>query len=335
MKLPILSAIFAITAAARFSHAAEAPAPLPPVPSERQMTWHTMEQYAFIHFGLNTYTGRNWGYGDEDPKLFDPKEFDADKIVAALKAGGLKGVILTAKHHDGFCLWPTKTTEHNITKTPFRNGKGDVVREIGDACRRAGLKFGIYVSPWDRNNAEYARPGYVKVYHEQIRELLTGYGELFEVWFDGANGGDGWYGGTKEKRSIDSKTYYEWDKVIAMIRKEQPNAAIFGTTAGDIRWVGNEKGYAAKESRPTLLQKNKFGVENKESLISGDKEGDTWCPAECDVSIRPEWFWIEAENTRVRTPRNLLELYFRSVGHGGSFLLNVPPDTRGVVNESD
>lgn len=315
--------------------AAPEPKPYGAVPSPRQLAWQEMETYAFIHFGLNAWTNREWGYGDEDPAKFNPTDFDADRIVAALKAGGMMGVILTAKHHDGFCLWPTKTTPHNISKSPFRGGKGDLVREIGEACRKAGLKFGIYVSPWDRNNPEYARAGYVDVYHGQIRELLTNYGPLFEVWFDGANGGDGWYGGTKEKRKIDSRTYYQWEKIIAMIRQYQPAATIFGTPAGDIRWVGNESGYAPEVCRPIIAEKNNFHVERHDSLMGGDAEGESWLPAECDVSIRPGWFWHKAEDTRVKTPRQLFDLYFRSVGHGASFLLNVPPNTDGRIADAD
>lgn len=296
--------------------AAEAPKPYGPVPSGRQMAWHEMETYAFIHFGLNTYTGREWGYGNEDPKLFNPSAFDADKVVEALKAGGMKGVILTAKHHDGFCLWPTKSTPHNISKSPFREGKGDLVREVAEACKKAGLKFGIYVSPWDRNHPEYAKAGYVAAYHLQIKELLTGYGELFEVWFDGANGGDGWYGGTKEKRRIDSHTYYGWKEIAEMIRRYQPGAVIWGGDRyGDVHWVGNERGFAPEISSPI--------------------QGNSWNPTECDVSIRPGWFWHESQNAQVKTPRKLMDLYYSNVGHGSAFLLNVPPDNKGEIHAAD
>src|SRR5689334_19561887 len=200
------------------------PAPYGALPSARQLRWHELEVYSFLHFTVNTFTDREWGNGDEDPAIFNPVEFNADTIVGALKAGGMKGVILTCKHHDGFCLWPTRTTEHGVRKSPWRNGRGDIVREISDAARRQGLKFGVYVSPWDRNHAQYGRPGYIDVYRAQLRELLTGYGPIFEVWHDGANGGTGFYGGANERRTIDKATYYDWPATWDMVRALQPEA---------------------------------------------------------------------------------------------------------------
>ncbi|MDR1497509.1 MAG: alpha-L-fucosidase, partial [Puniceicoccales bacterium] len=228
------------------------PAPVPPLPTPQQLVWHETETFSLIHYGLNTYTNREWGYGDESPALFNPKKLDANQVIAALKRGGMNGVILVAKHHDGFCLWPSKTTPHNIAKAPWRDGKGDLVREYADAARTANLRFGIYCSPWDRNNPEYARPAYVKTFHAQLVELLTGYGELFEFWFDGANGGDGYYGGAREKRSINAATYYQWDAVWKLLAKHQPSAVIFSDVGPGARWVGNERGYAAPESWPTI-----------------------------------------------------------------------------------
>lgn len=312
-----------------------APSPYGAVPSARQLLWHQMEVYSFLHFGINTFTDKEWGYGDEDPNLFCPEQFDADAIVAALKAGGMKGVILTCKHHDGFCLWPTRTTAHSIRHSKWRGGRGDVVRDISEAARRAGLKFGIYVSPWDRHDANYGRPEYVATYREQLRELLTQYGPLFEVWHDGANAGDGYYGGAREKRIIDNLTYYGWPKLWEMVRELQPDACIFSFAGPDIRWVGNENGIANETCWATHDAEARNKGPAGDLRGTGIRHGRHWMPAECDVSIRPGWFWHEKENGRVKTPRQLLDLYYKSVGRGASLLLNVPPDRRGLVHEND
>ena len=321
--------------------AAHAPAPFGATPSERQLRWHEMEFYGFLHFTVNTFTDKEWGYGDEDPSIFNPAEFDADAIVEALAAAGMKGVILTCKHHDGFCLWPTRTTDHSVRQSRWREGRGDVVKLMSEAARRRGLKFGVYLSPWDRNHPHYARPEYVPVYREQLRELLTGYGEIYEVWHDGANGGDGYYGGAREKRLIDKRTYYEWPKTWEMVRRLQPNAVIFSDAGPDIRWVGNESGYANETCWATYDPVGEDGgppapgYTRYREAGSGHRHGSRWLPAECDVSIRPGWFWHAAENAKVKTPRQLLDLYYQSVGRGASFLLNVPPDRRGLVHEND
>jgi len=320
---------------------ADAPAPYGAVPSARQVRWHEMEVYAFLHFTTNTFTDKEWGYGDENPDLFAPTAFDADKIVTALKAGGMKGVILTTKHHDGFCLWPTKTTDHSVKQSRWKNGKGDVVRELSDACRRHGLKFGVYLSPWDRNSAAYGKPDYVRMYRDQLRELLTHYGPIFEVWHDGANGGDGYYGGARENRGIDRRTYYDWPETWKMVRELQPDAVIFSDVGPDIRWVGNESGYANETSWATYLPVGEDGGAPAPGYTrwreagTGHRNAPQWLPAECDVSIRPGWFWHEKENDRVKTPRQLLDLYYKSVGRGANFLLNVPPDRRGLLHEND
>jgi len=316
-------------------------APGPALPSARQLRWHALETYAFLHFTVNTFTDKEWGYGDEDPNLFAPSAFDSTAIVEALKAGGMKAVILTCKHHDGFCLWPTKTTTHSVKSTKWRDGKGDAVREIADAARRAGLGFGVYLSPWDRNHAAYGTPAYIDVYRAQLRELLTGYGPIFEVWHDGANGGDGFYGGAREKRRIDKRNYYDWPGTWDLVRKLQPNAVIFSDLGPDVRWVGNEKGIAGETCWSTITPRGEKGGEpgvgDVDTKINnaGTRDGERWVPAECDVSIRPGWFWHEAENAKVKTPEALFDIYTKSVGRGGSFLLNIPPDRRGLLHEND
>jgi alpha-L-fucosidase len=320
---------------------AAAPAAYGAVPSRRQMLWHEMEANALLHFGLNTFTDKEWGDGSEDPSIFNPSGFDADAIVEGLKAGGLRGVILTAKHHDGFCLWPTATTEHSVKRSPWRGGKGDVVREISEAARRHGLRFGIYLSPWDRNNAQYGTPEYITTYRDQLRELLTNYGPIYEVFHDGANGGSGYYGGARETRRIDKRTYYDWPRTWEMVRALQPGAVIFTDIGPDVRWVGNESGIAGDPCWATYAPIGEGGgpaavgdVRTKDAA-TGHRNAPNWIPAECDVSIRPGWFFHESENSRVKTPARLLDLYFQSVGRGANLLLNVPPDRRGLLNETD
>ncbi len=317
------------------------PAPYGAVPSPRQLVWQKLEVYSFLHFTVNTFTDKEWGYGDESPDLFHPTAFDADAIVSALRAGGMQGVILTCKHHDGFCLWPTKTTDHSVKSSSWRGGRGDVVKEIAAAAGRHGLRFGVYLSPWDRNSAVYAKPEYIKIYREQLRELLTGYGPVFEVWHDGANGGDGYYGGAREKRVIDKRTYYDWGPTWEMVRRLQPDANIFSDAGPDIRWVGNEKGIAGDPCWATYSPVSREGGPGTpgdtryQEATNGHRHGSRWMPAECDVSIRPGWFWHEKQNNLVKTPGELMDLYFQSVGRGAHFLLNIPPDRRGLLHEND
>ena len=254
--------------------------------------------YAIIHFSINTFTDREWGYGDEAPELFNPTDFDADQIAQACVDGGLTGLILVCKHHDGFCLWPTRTTPHNISASPFRNGKGDLVREVSDACRRHGLGFGIYCSPWDRNHPAYGTPEYLEIYREQLRELYTNYGEAFELWFDGANGGDGYYGGARETRKIDQSTYYDWENTWKIARELQPHAAIFSDIGPDLRWVGNEKGLAHPDSSalftpaaPTPGKNPAPGYLDYSHSTTGNLDGNYLIPPECDVPLRPGWLY--------------------------------------------
>jgi alpha-L-fucosidase len=327
----LLGALAALSAAA-----AEPPAPYGPLPSARQLRWHELEFYGFLHFTVNTFTDKEWGYGDESPAVFNPTDFDANQIVGLARIAGMRGLILTAKHHDGFCLWPSKLTEHSVKASPWRGGQGDVVREVADACRRQGLAFGVYLSPWDRNHPEYGRPAYLDYYRGQLRELLTGYGPLFEVWFDGANGGDGYYGGAREKRTIDRRTYYDWPGTWQIVRERQPNATIFSDAGPDVRWVGNEKGVAGDPSWATLNGEDFApGEADAARLNRGDRPGTRWLPAECDVSIRPGWFYHASEDDKVKTPEDLLDLYYKCVGRGGSLLLNLPPDRRGRIHEND
>ena len=312
------------------------PAPFGPVPSSRQLRWHEIEFYGFVHFTINTFTDKEWGYGDEDPALFNPAGFDAEQIVRTAKAAGMKGLILTAKHHDGFCLWPSKYTEHSVKQSPWKNGRGDVVKEISDACRKYGLKFGVYLSPWDRNRKDYGESSYLTYFRNQLRELLTNYGPIFEVFFDGANGGDGFYGGARGMRRIDRETYYDWPTTWKMVRLLQPNACLFSDAGPDVRWVGNERGVAGETCWATLNRDDFVpGRADQARLNRGDRPGSNWVPAECDVSIRPGWFYHAQEDARVRTAENLIDLYYSSVGRGASLLVNLPPDRRGRIHEND
>jgi alpha-L-fucosidase len=313
------------------------PQPLLPVPSESQMAWHEMELNAFIHFTTNTFTDLEWGYGDEKESVFNPTSLDADQWVSTLKDAGFKGVILTCKHHDGFCLWPSQYTEHSVKNSPYKNGKGDVVREVSDACKKHGLKFGTYLSPWDRNHPKYGQPEYVEYYRNQLKELFTNYGPVFEMWFDGANGGDGYYGGAREKRRIDGSTYYDWPTTLEMVRKMEPNIIFFSDAGPGVRWVGNERGIAGETNwnsiTPDTLYAGKGGIEKL--LNEGHENGTHWIPAEVDVSIRPGWFYHAKEDSLVKTPEKLFDIYLTSVGRGSTLLLNVPPDRRGLIHEND
>jgi len=319
----------------RAANPVAAPKAYGPVPTERQLRWHEMEFYGFLHFTVNTFTDKEWGYGDESEAVFNPTDFDADQIVKVAQAAGMKGLILTAKHHDGFCLWPSRYTEHSVKNSPWRNGKGDVVKEIAQACRRHGLKFGVYLSPWDRNHANYARPEYLTYYRNQLRELLTNYGDIFTVWFDGANGGDGFYGGAKEKRNIDNTTYYDWENTRKIVRELMPMAVMFSDAGPDMRWVGNERGIAGDPCWATLNAANRYPGGTSAGLNSGERPGTDWIPAECDVSIRPGWFYHANEDARVKTPAQLLDIYYKSVGRGADLNLNLPPDRRGQIHDND
>jgi alpha-L-fucosidase len=313
------------------------PQPVYPVPSAAQMAWYEMGMNAFIHFTVNTFTDLEWGMGSESTSLFNPTAANPVQWTEILSDAGFKGVILTCKHHDGFCLWPSKYSEHTIQNSPYKGGKGDLVKELSDACRLSGLKFGVYLSPWDRNNADYGKPAYIEYYRNQLRELFTQYGPVFEMWFDGANGGTGHYGGTNEKRTIDGRTYYDWPGTLELARKIQPDVLFFSDAGPGVRWVGNEEGIAGITNwamiNPDTLYAGKPGI-NK-LLNEGSENGTQWIPAETNTSIRPGWFFHETENDKVKTPEQLFDIYLTSVGRGSVLLLNVPPDRRGLINEND
>jgi alpha-L-fucosidase len=335
MKNSYLLLILLITACS--TREVKPPAPLLPLPSESQLVWHEMEMNAFVHFTTNTFTGKEWGYGDESPAIFNPTAYDADQWIRTFKETGFKGVILTCKHHDGFCLWPSKYTEHSVKNSPWKNGAGDVVRDVMEACKKHELKFGVYLSPWDRNHADYGTPAYLEYYRNQLTELFTSYGPVFEMWFDGANGGDGFYGGKREKRSIKGSTYYEWPTTLQLVRDMEPGVIFFSDAGPGVRWVGNEGGVAGETNwntiTPDTLYAGKAGIEKL--LNEGSENGTHWIPAEVDVSIRKGWFYHAEEDSLVKTPEQLFDIYLTSVGRGSTLLLNVPPDRRGLVHEND
>lgn len=302
-----------------------------PRPTSSQLRWQQDELALFLHFGVNTFTDREWGDGRESPSIFAPGNLDARQWARAARSAGARAMILTAKHHDGFCLWPTRTTTHSVASSPWRSGNGDVVREFVDACRAEGLRAGLYLSPWDRNNPSYGdSPKYNDLYCDQLTELLTRYGPIAEVWFDGANGE-----GPNGKRQT-----YDWPRVWGLVRRLQPEAVIFSDAGPDVRWCGNERGVAGDPNWSTMNPDavpypGADGPGIIAALQNGDPAGTVWRPAEVDVSIRPGWFYHPAEDERVRSVDNLVELYFTSVGRNGKLLLNVPPTRDGLLHATD
>ena len=308
--------------------------PCSPVPTENQLRWQEMEMYAFIHYSLNTYTDQEWGFGNEDPQLFNPSDLDCRQWARVCKQAGMKGIIFTAKHHCGFCMWPSKYTEYSVKNSPWKQGKGDVVRELAEACREEGLKFAVYLSPWDRNHPEYGKPAYVTYFRNQLRELLTEYGDIFEVWFDGANGGDGWYGGANERRQI-TKDYYGWPETFKMIRELQPKCVIWsdaGGDRGDLRWVGTEAGNIGETNWSLVPREGKMDYK---ILHYGDENGKLWVPGETNTSIRPGWFYHETENEHVKSLSKLMDTYYKSVGRNSCLLLNFPIAPNGRIHPTD
>ena len=310
--------------------------PVGPIPNKYQSYWQELEYYAFIHFNMNTFTNKEWGYGDEKPSQFNPTELDTRQWARVVKEAGMKGIIITAKHHDGFCLWPSKFTEHSVKNSPWKMGKGDLIQELSKACKEYGLKFGVYLSPWDRNHPSYGKSEYITYFRNQLRELLTEYGEIFEVWFDGANGGDGFYGGANEERRVDKKMYYDWPKTIELVRSLQPQAVIFSDAGPDIRWVGNEKGYANETTWSPIYRDSVFaGMPDFQRFASGQENGTHWVPTETDVSIRPGWYYHPEQDDQVKSLSKLVDIYYNSVGLNSSLLLNLPVDNRGLIHENE
>lgn len=299
-----------------------------PHPSNAQLQWHEMEFYLFMHFGPNTFTDLEWGNGNEKEELFNPSALDCEQWCRIAKASGAKGIIITAKHHDGFCLWPSKFSTHTIRESKWKNGKGDVLKELSTACRKYGLAFGVYISPWDRNHPDYGTEKYNDVFVNMMKELFANYGPIWELWWDGANGE-----GPNGKRQV-----YDWKRFESTVRSLSPNTVVFSDIGPDIRWCGNEDGIAGKTNWNTLDTAGftrGTGAPAQDTLNAGNINGKNWIPAECDVSIRSGWFYHAAEDSMVKTPEILFGLYLKSVGRGANLLLNVPPDRRGMINEHD
>ena len=335
MKMTIVCALALLFAIGDVLIAGERPAPRS---EQLARIREGVEAYGIVHWGLNTYTDREWGFGDENPADLNPVRFDADQIVGACRAGGLQGLIIVAKHHDGFCLWPTKTTKHNISKSPFRDGKGNYVKEMEQACRRHGLKFGVYVSPWDRNNAAYGTEKYVTdVFQAQIRELLSGdYGEIFEMWFDGANGGDGYYGGARERRKIPSGYYRYETETFAMVRQLQPNVCIFNESdMADFRYGGNEKGMIDPDSRSTGGHYDGVWSNYKRWANTGLVDGTTFHPIEADFPLRPGWFFHAKEKGKTKSAAYLMKCYLTTVGNAATLNLGIAPNRDGLLDDED
>jgi alpha-L-fucosidase len=299
-----------------------------PLPTRQQLSWHEMEFYLFIHFGPNSFTDKEWGEGNEPENIFNPSNLDCRQWCRIAKAAGAKGIIITAKHHDGFCLWPSKYSTHTVRESKWKDGKGDVLKELSVACREAGLKFGVYISPWDRNHPDYGTDRYNDVFVNMIKEIFQNYGPVWELWWDGANGE-----GPNGKKQV-----YDWRRFENTVRLYSPKTVVFSDIGPDIRWVGNENGIAGDPNwnfLDTAGFKRGIGAPPTDTLNHGNYNGKRWVPAECDVSIRPGWFYHAAEDDKVKSPQQLFDLYLKSVGRGANLLLNVPPNQRGMISEKD
>lgn len=335
-NLFLLLSFFCILSSVNSQELVKSPEPFGPLPTQKQLDWQEMEFYAFVHFSLNTFTNKEWGYGDESPQLFNPTNLDVRQWARVVKAAGMKGIILVAKHHDGFCLWPSAYTERSVKNSPWENGKGDLIKELAAACQEYDLKLGLYLSPWDRNHVDYGKPAYITYFRNQLKELLTNYGDVFEMWFDGANGGDGYYGGANETRKINTLEYYNWDETYKMIYELAPKTLVWGVGPAEARWIGNEEGRAGKTNWSLLRQKDELaGKVHYTEFMSGHEDGEKWVPGEADVSIRPGWFYHSVEDDKVRPLDEMVDIYYESIGRNATLLLNLPVDRRGLVHEND
>jgi alpha-L-fucosidase len=299
-----------------------------PLPTKQQLAWHEMEFYLFIHFGPNTFTDKEWGHGDEPEDIFNPTQLDCRQWARIAKQAGAKGIIITAKHHDGFCLWPSKYSRHTVRESKWKNGKGDVLKELSQACKENGLKFGVYISPWDRNHPKYGTVEYNDVYVNTMKEIFANYGSIWELWWDGANGE-----GPNGRKQV-----YDWDRFKKTVKTISPRTVVFSDVGPNIRWVGNEKGIAGITNwnyLDTIGFTPGLGAPSTDTLNTGNTFGKAWIPAECDVSIRPGWFYHAIEDDKVKNGDQLFDLYLKSVGRGSNLLLNIPPDRRGLIHEND
>ena len=307
------------------------------LPTRQQLAWHETEFYLFVHFGPNTFTGKDWGEGTEPENIFNPTSLDCRQWCRIAKAAGAKGIIITAKHHDGFCLWPSKYSTHTVRESKWKDGKGDVLKELSRACKEYGLKFGVYISPWDRNHPDYGTEKYNDVFVNMMKEIIQNYGPVWEMWWDGANG-EGTNARLTDSVGQEKKQVYDWKRFESTVRKISPQTVIFSDIGPDIRWVGNENGIAGKTNwnyLDTAGFTRGVGAPSSGILSQGNEKAINWIPAECDVSIRPGWFWRSNEDDKIKTGDQLFELYLKSVGRGANLLLNVPPDNRGFIADED
>lgn len=339
LKTIFLSTLSLLVFFTSCSLADDPPKPYGAIPSESQLLWHEMEYFSLVCYGLNTYTEVEWAYGDVDPALFNPSDLDTDQWARVASDAGMKGLILVAKHHDGFCLWPSKYTDYSVKATPWKDGQGDVLGDLAGSCKKYGLKLGVYLSPWDRNHADYGRPDYVQYYYKQLEELLTEYGDVFEFWIDGANGGTGYYGGADEKRNIDRETYYGYDSIFSIVKKNQAHATIFSDVGPGSRWVGNESGIGGETNWNTINTHGKFpgdpSTDYHKKLAIGEPGGQRWIPAEVNTTLLWPKAWYYHTGQQPRSLANLMDLYYTSIGRGSPLNLGLAIAPTGQIRKVD